>query len=670
MRRSRQPVALKNGIPMQGIRPRVLVLILILLAATALRLYRLDVQSFWNDEGNAARAAERSISLILDAARGDIHPPGYYLLLHFWRAVAGETEFALRVLSAWAGILTVAVTCALGHRLGGKAIGLGAALLAALSPLAVYYAQEARMYALLGLLSVSSTYFLYLTTKTWIERGSLGRPRPGPALAYVLTSAAGLYTHYAFPFVLIAHNVFLGLSWLGAGRQRGDRGRIAARWAALQLGALALFLPWLPTALRSVTGWSSAGRGYELGPAIVDVLRALTVGITLETGEAHPPLVATGALLLSGLMPLQRGARPIRARQWPHLLLVATWLVIPIALTFAFDLYKPAYLKFLLAALPPFQLLAARGVENLVALSRHVGGRGRLAARVAEPAVRVALYALLIVPLLPSLHNLYFDSTYYRNDYRQIAADIGGASRPGDAVILNAPNQWEVFTYYYRGQVPVYPLPRARPPRAPAVAAELEQIAARHRRLFVVYWGDAEADPERLVEAWLAGNAYKTADRWYGEVRVALYGAASLPQEPETRLAVRFADQPIALTAVAVGQGPFSPGDIVPTTLFWQADGPIAERYKVFLHLLDSEGRLIAQTDSEPGGGLMPTSIWTPGEIVTDRYGLLLPEDLPGGEYRLVAGLYHLLTGERLVVTTDGAPPSDRVELGTITVAP
>ncbi len=59
-----------------------ILLLAILLLATGLRFYRLDAQSFWNDEGNAARAAERSIPLILEAAAGDIHPPGYYLLLH------------------------------------------------------------------------------------------------------------------------------------------------------------------------------------------------------------------------------------------------------------------------------------------------------------------------------------------------------------------------------------------------------------------------------------------------------------------------------------------------------------------------------------------------------------------------------------------------------------
>ncbi|HSQ38718.1 MAG TPA: glycosyltransferase family 39 protein, partial [Anaerolineales bacterium] len=132
----------------------VAALVVILLLATGLRFYRLDAQSFWNDEGNTARLVERPVALIIEGAAGDIHPPGYYLLLHVWRAFTGESEFALRAFSALCGVLTVAVTAAIGYRVGGRRTALAAALFVAVHPLSVYYSQEARMYALLGLASV------------------------------------------------------------------------------------------------------------------------------------------------------------------------------------------------------------------------------------------------------------------------------------------------------------------------------------------------------------------------------------------------------------------------------------------------------------------------------------------------------------------------------------
>jgi hypothetical protein len=73
---------------------------------------------------------------------------------------------------------------------------------------------------------------------------------------------------------------------------------------------------------------------------------------------------------------------------------------------------------------------------------------------------------------------------------------------------------------------------------------------------------------------------------------------------------------------------------------------------------------LVAQHDSPPNGGYTPTSIWLPGKEVVDRHGLVLPSDLPPGDYRLIAGLYNPTTGERLPVDQG----DDFVELGAIAV--
>ncbi|MBN1177599.1 MAG: glycosyltransferase family 39 protein [Anaerolineae bacterium] len=639
--------------PASSAAARVL-LILILLLATGLRAYRLDAQSFWNDEGNAARAAERRIPLILDAAEGDIHPPGYYLLLHAWRTGVGESEFALRSLSVLASALTVALTYALARRMLGTATGLAAAFLAALSPLAVYYAQEARMYALLGLMSALSTYLAL----RWLEtRGTRHRI----SAAYALTIAAGLYTQYAFPFVLIAQNlVFLGW-WIGNHKGHKEheghkettiplrRKGVLTRWIAVQLAALALFLPWLPITVDAVTGWPAAGSDVAPWAALLDIFRVLAVGITMELAEAALPLAAMGALLAAGWLGALRAGR----RESAAVAALTTWLLLPIALIFAFDLYKPAYLKFLVAVLPPFHILIARGIERL--------------SRLLPPASCLLLLASCSLLLTPSLHALYFDPAYARDNYRQIAADVASMARPGDGIILNAANQWEVFTYYHRDGAPVYPLPRSRPPDRASVYAELEDVAAAHDRLFVLYWGDAESDPERLVETWLAGHAYKAGDTWVGRVRLAVYAVAPLSDRPEVALDARLG-QTMHLHGYALGSDALAPGDILPVTLFWETDIAEGQRYKVFLQLLDQSGRLVAQTDGEPGGGLIPTSIWPPGETTVDRYGVLLPPDLPGGTYTLITGMYHLVSGERLTVTVDGAAAGDYVRLGTVAV--
>jgi len=610
-----------------------LCLCVILLIAAGLRFYRLDAQSFWNDEGNAIRAAQRSIPLVIAAARGDIHPPGYYLLLHFWRIPTGDSEFAVRALSVYIGLLTVAFTGRLGRRMLGAGVGVGAAFLAAISPLAVYYSQEARMYGLLGLLAVASTDLLW---------SLLRRPRPATALLYALVAAAGLYTHYSFPFVLVAHNLLFFGRWITTvGGQ--PQGLPLRWWVALQALAVFLYLPWLPTALRAL-GWPSAGRGYPLGVALLDVFRSLTVGITLEVEQARPVLMGAAVLLALGLWPRPKTALAI--------VTLAFWMLVPLVLIFAFDLYKPAYLKFLLTVLPSFHILLAAGIHNLVRPFR-----------LPRPLPSLALlsfYVFTFYALAPSLRNLYFNPAYARDDYRGIAADIAALGRPGDGVILNAPNQWEVFTYYYQGDLPLYPAPYHPTPEQ--VVDWLSPILSSHRRLFVLYWGDREADPERRMENLLADGAYLAWGRWYGRVRVTLYGLGLLPEEPQVAVRARFG-QEVLLRGYAVGEGPFVPGDVVPVTLFWEADAPPG-RYKVFLHLMDSAGNLVAQNDAEPRGNLSPTFIWSVGERVTDRHGVYLPPHLPPGTYRLRVGMYRMDTGERLPLLLDGVEAGDALELG------
>lgn len=630
-----------------------ILLLAILLLATALRFYRLDAPSFWNDEGNSARIAERTPALILEGAAGDIHPPGYYLLLHYWRALLGQSEFALRSLSVACGLTLVAFTYLLGRHLFGEATGLIAAFLGAISPFAVYYSQEARMYALLAALSAASALancrLRIVNCKLWIVT----------LAAYVLINAAGLYTHYAFFFVLLVHNLLFILRWLVTGCRSPLRWRFAVAWLAAQVAVLVLFLPWLPTALRQVGGWPSAGRSYALTPALLEVLRTLTVGITIGTQEATGALIGAGLLLLVGLWPRHKRAVAGGGRSTAlPVAIVALYLVLPIALFFALDLYKPAYLKFLLVVLPPFHVIIAYGLSNLASCFLPLS----------SAAYRLTLAAGLaaaLIAIASSLHNLYFDPAYARDDYRQLAADIA-ALRPGDGIILNAPNQWEVFTYYYPDQ-DVYPAPYR--PTPTGVEAFLAPLTERYQRLFVLYWGDAESDPGRLIETWLAAHAYKAHDGWYGRVRLATYGVASLPEEPAIALEARFGEA-IRLSGYALASALLAPGDILPVTLFWEAEAPVAERYKVTVQLLDGAGQLVAQVDTEPGDGLNPTTTWEPGQVLSDRYGVLLPADLPPGRYTLIVGLYHIVSGERLPAARDGKPVGDHLPLCGISIEP
>jgi hypothetical protein len=113
-----------------------------------------------------------------------------------------------------------------------------------------------------------------------------------------------------------------------------------------------------------------------------------------------------------------------------------------------------------------------------------------------------------------------------------------------------------------------------------------------------------------------------------------------------------------------------SPGSALPLTLYWQAEAVTMHRYVVFVHVLDSSGQIVAQTDTPPLQGARPTTGWLPGEVLTDPYTLTLPAELRAGEYTVESGLYDVLTLERLPVMAPGQPANDRVILGTIRVEP
>jgi hypothetical protein len=114
------------------------------------------------------------------------------------------------------------------------------------------------------------------------------------------------------------------------------------------------------------------------------------------------------------------------------------------------------------------------------------------------------------------------------------------------------------------------------------------------------------------------------------------------------------------------------PGENVEVTLYWRAQREMDTSCKVFVHLYDGEGGILAQRDRMPGLGARPTSAWETGEIVADRYYLPIGSDIPAGRYQLAVGLYDPQTGERLAAFgSDGERlAQDRILLGSVVVEP
>lgn len=149
------------------------------------------------------------------------------------------------------------------------------------------------------------------------------------------------------------------------------------------------------------------------------------------------------------------------------------------------------------------------------------------------------------------------------------------------------------------------------------------------------------------------------------EVTSVPVGRVSPTEAVAVPLEANFSNQ-IALRGFGISNPTPAAGQPVTLTLHWQAVSEIPVSYTTFIHLVDSDGNVVAQSDVLPGQGQWLTKSWQPQEWITDQIALSLPADLSPGQYQLLVGWYHLKTGQRLPLVD--SPEHTSFELGTVEV--
>ena len=668
--------------------------LMVILLAFALRVDALAAQSLWNDEGTSVALASLSIEAIIHGAARDIHPPLYYLLLHFWMPFAGNTEYAIRFLSVIAGVVIIALVFRIAYFVFDERVARLAALLAALSPFQVYYSQEARMYIWVALWAAVSMLAMLLLFKRQVGSRQLAvgtesesasslstihYPRPianskarGTLvwILYIAATMAMLYTQYVGAFIVLAENLAFALWYLIAIRKSTICNLQSAirplahwhigtlvNWFAGQLVIGLLFLPWFLFAGGQLATWPSISEPLDLPTLVWRVLNVFSVGLTLDGNLATIASILFGGLFLLGCL---RSTVPLSHRPTVSLSYCSTvplllWTLVPIAAMYIVSLARPAYNpKFLLLATPAFYILAARGLVQ----SSRFKVRGLPIGHLSF----VICSFVILTSNLQSLIHYYTDSRYARDDYRTILHFIDANERVGDGILVNAPGQIDVVRYYWRGNQQLFLLPRMRPPDPTATRADVDEMLGKTQRLFAIYWATDQSDPARLVETRLAERAFKARDEWHGNVRLALYGIAPSSRDVPQPLDVRFGDT-MTLTSYQLDARRARAGDVLTLTLHWRAEQTPNARYKIFVHLLDASGRVIAQRDGEPLADLRPTTTWRAGETLADNYGVFIEPDTSPGDYRVAIGVYRAEDGARVPVGE-----SDHLILGTVRV--
>ncbi len=303
--------------------------------------------TFGMDEACSVDIATGSPSeIVRNIAENSHTPPLYYFLLGGWMKLFGIGETATRILSGLFFVLSLPAVYALGRRLYDPKTGALTAFLYFISPIAIGQSQNARMYSLLGLLTILSLFYFYKLVNTKFSRKLDG-------VLYAAVTAAGLFSHYWFFFV-VAAQVAAGLLFFRGPSFKWILGAVVA--------AGLLFFPWVPSLLKQMEN----GGAYWWIPKS-DVLLFFSSFLGFYGGGKQGLLVFAAFLLLvlvsfHNFKPRLASLVSLKQFLVQKNTLSLVWLsAIPLLLPLLISLEKPIFApnKYTIIALPSFALLVA-----------------------------------------------------------------------------------------------------------------------------------------------------------------------------------------------------------------------------------------------------------------------------------------------------------------------
>ena len=420
--------------------------VLVILLALALNLYRLESKSLWHDEFGTLTLAGLDGNWI-DALRNPLTVPTipkaplpFFVTRVFF--MLGQTDFSVRIPSVLFATLTIPLVFALGKSLFGRQVGLLGALLLAVAPLQIRYAQEARMYAMLSFFSILSLYLFWR---------ALRDGKGGWWLSFVAASGLNLYVQQ---FAFLPLGV---MSLFGLGLCVWPRARTVFSFRCwhllLAIAAIALmYVPMVPffvEGLLSQEGfgggspepthgelrWSVASilgalrlfsGGNDLGLVAYALLFALAVVVVLFRWRATRHLAASGSP--ANLQASKEG--------WPGheryaLALAVMWVVLPTIIAMSIPAGHGVRIRYLIFALPVYLLVVALGLKELLeGLGSRLGGF-RLAGWALVSAVVLGVVIAINAPTISS----YYQET--KQNWRDATWLVESSAQAGERVYVS-----------------------------------------------------------------------------------------------------------------------------------------------------------------------------------------------------------------------------------------
>ncbi len=450
----------------------------ITLVGAALRLYQIGTQSLWLDELFSVMIAQgRWTQVIVSTAQGDTNPPLFNLLLHF-ALQFGSGETIARALSCLFSILTIPLFYVLVRELFEERVAALASFALAINPFQVYFAQEARMYALLGWLSLAALFFF---VRAWRD----GKTRNW--VLFIIAMTLAFYTHTLAFLNLLALDVFV----------LTRRRELHARWRGLAGAHLAiggLFAPWVIILVQQVARVQSGFWG-----TMPSVANLITTPYLFLFSDVLPAVMVPIALFVALALIVFAAVATIRAigarrADSSALLLVLSISFVPLLALFGLSFTRPIYVERTL-------LPASFGLYLLIAWSML---------NAPPRALLVPLGAMLLLGMLVALPEYYYNPANQKPPMREAVRTLSARFQPGD-VIAHTSDSSALAFMYYAPNLPSYFIAgdpdyvtettRGRSGRVAGLVPEtVSTIVAGHSRVWLVVALDHNVDYQKSRE--------------------------------------------------------------------------------------------------------------------------------------------------------------------------
>ncbi len=451
-----------------------------------LRFYNIGIRSLWLDEAITVNLAWSSIrDIVLNRASTGIHPPLYFIFIHFWISLFGDSEIALRSFSAIFSTISIPLIYLFANKVFDQVTAIISSLLFALSPFQLYYSQEARMYPLLTFFSILSIYLIYI----WSINEC--RSEKKTLLGIVFINILSLYTHIYSVFLVLLQNLYI--LWVKF-RER----ETLKRWMIYQLIIAMAFLPWMYVILKSRTPEVYQGKQS----LTLEVIKNSFLEINLGYARS---IFAKGNLLdylfflflaifLFGLFPPYKEKRGF--------VLVFLYIFVPFLLLILFSLDKSFFsARYLSPFVIGYFILLARGIRRFKFY----------------PVVILILLVIMCINAL-GIYNYNNRLDFISRPWRKLVNYIHSNALNGDMVLITAPQMYRPFIYYDRGKLPHITIDGFG-----NVPVDVYRATYSYKRVWYIMAGEYSSDPKGKIKTWLDSNYKKIGSIEYYRLKAYLY---------------------------------------------------------------------------------------------------------------------------------------------------